>query len=134
MPHPVLSVRGRHIMRRQVIVLAAALAMAPLGASAADLVVWWEKGYYDQEDEAVRETIAAFEQGSGKQVEFVIYPKAELPDRLVAALQAGPLPDFAFCLEIADLIRNGRSRIGSWTSRMRSAASRTSSTRMPSTG
>jgi hypothetical protein len=29
--------------------------MAPLGAKAADLVVWWEKGYYDQEDEAIRE-------------------------------------------------------------------------------
>ena len=40
-------------MRRQVIVLAAALAMAPLGAKAADLVVWWEKGFYAQEDEAV---------------------------------------------------------------------------------
>ena len=33
-------------MRRQAIVLAAALAMAPLGAQAADLVVWWEKGFY----------------------------------------------------------------------------------------
>ena len=28
------------------VVLAAALVMAPLGAQAADLVVWWEKGYY----------------------------------------------------------------------------------------
>jgi hypothetical protein len=64
-------------MRRQVIVLAAALAMTPLGVQAADLVVWWEEGYYDQEDEAVRETIAAFEQGSGKQVELVIYPEAD---------------------------------------------------------
>ena len=26
---------------------AAALLMAPLDARSADLVVWWEKGYYD---------------------------------------------------------------------------------------
>ena len=32
--------------------------MAPLGAQAADLVVWWEEGYYAQEDEAVAEIIA----------------------------------------------------------------------------
>jgi multiple sugar transport system substrate-binding protein len=85
------------------LLLAAAVAMAPLGAKAADLVVWWEKGYYAEEDEAVRETIAAFEQ-SGKQVELVIYPEAELPDRVVAALQAGAPPDLAFGLEIADFI------------------------------
>jgi spermidine/putrescine-binding protein len=55
-------------MHSRAMVLAAALLMAPFGARAADLVVWWEKGYYDQEDEALRETIAAFEQKSGKQV------------------------------------------------------------------
>jgi hypothetical protein len=38
------------------------LVMAPLGAWGADLVVWWEKGFYPQEDEAVAEIIAAFEQ------------------------------------------------------------------------
>ena len=45
---------GSHIMRRQAIVLAAALAMAPLGARAADLVVWWEKGFYPQETKRSR--------------------------------------------------------------------------------
>ena len=44
------------------VLLAAAMVMAPLGAQAADLVVWWEEGFYAQEDEAVREIIAAFEQ------------------------------------------------------------------------
>jgi multiple sugar transport system substrate-binding protein len=76
--------------------LGAAIAMAPLGAHAADLVVWWEKGLYAQEDEAVAETIAAFEQESGKQVELTYFPITELPDRIEAALKAGPPPDFAF--------------------------------------
>ena len=57
-------------MHKQVTVLAAAIMLAPLGARAADLVVWWEQGFYAQEDEAVREIIAAFEQDSGKQVEL----------------------------------------------------------------
>ena len=33
-------------MRAHAIVFAAALLMLPLGARGADLVVWWEKGYY----------------------------------------------------------------------------------------
>ena len=83
-------------MRRQAIVLAAALAMAPLGAKAADLVVWWEKGFYPQEDEAVAETVAAFEQKTGKQVELVQLAQDELFDKAQAALGAGQPPDFLF--------------------------------------
>jgi multiple sugar transport system substrate-binding protein len=91
-------------MRKQVIVLAAALVMAPLGAQGADLVVWWEKGYYDQEDEALREIVAAFEQETGKQVELALYPYTELPERMEAALEAGEPPDFAFGLSfISDI-------------------------------
>jgi hypothetical protein len=48
-------------MRNQVIALVTALVLAPLGARAADLVVWWSEGYYAEEDEAVREIVAAFE-------------------------------------------------------------------------
>jgi ABC-type glycerol-3-phosphate transport system substrate-binding protein len=60
-------------MRGRAVVLAAALAMAPIGVSAqaADLVVWWQSDFHPQEDEAVAEIVAAFEQGSGKEVELV---------------------------------------------------------------
>jgi multiple sugar transport system substrate-binding protein len=77
---------------------AAALVMAPVGADAADLVVWWEKGLYAQEDEAVAETIAAFEQETGKQVELTYFPLTQIADEIVAALEAGQPPDFAFGL------------------------------------
>ena len=83
---------------RAAVALAGALVLAPLGAHAADLVVWWEQGFYPQEDEAVREIIAAFEQESGKQVELTHYSSPELPDKLEAALEAGKPPDFAFGL------------------------------------
>jgi multiple sugar transport system substrate-binding protein len=94
-------------MHKQVIVLAAALAIAPVGARAADLVVWWQKGWYGQEDEALREIIAAFEQESGKQVDVTFYEQAELPDKIVAAFEVGQPPDFAF----GDLLPN---YVGSW--------------------
>jgi ABC-type glycerol-3-phosphate transport system substrate-binding protein len=58
-------------MRARAVVLALAIVLAPLGAQAADLVVWWEKGFYAQEEEAVAEVIAAFEQKTGKEVELV---------------------------------------------------------------
>jgi multiple sugar transport system substrate-binding protein len=83
-------------MHSRTAVLAAMLSMAPLGARGADLVVWWDEGYYAEEGDAIAEIIAAFEQGSGKQVELVLHPQAELPYKIVAALQAGRPPDFAF--------------------------------------
>jgi len=89
-------------MHSRPILLAIALVMAPLAAHAADLVVWWEKGYYDQEDEAVREIIAAFEQGSGNRVELAQPTEGELPDKIVAALGTGHPPDFAFGVLLQD--------------------------------
>ena len=57
-------------MRARAVVLAVAIVLAPLGARAADLVVWWQQGSNPEEDAAVREIIAAFEQKTGKQVEL----------------------------------------------------------------
>jgi ABC-type glycerol-3-phosphate transport system substrate-binding protein len=76
--------------------LVATFAMAPLGAMAADLVVWWEEGYYDQEDEAVGEIIAAFQQKTGKQVELVLLDEEKHVGAIVAALDAEQPPDFCF--------------------------------------
>jgi multiple sugar transport system substrate-binding protein len=83
-------------MCSRILVLAAGLVMAPLGAQAADLVVWWDKGFYAEEDEAVEAVIAAFKQKTGKQVELALEPLEELPDKIEAALEAGRPPDFAF--------------------------------------
>jgi multiple sugar transport system substrate-binding protein len=82
-------------MPRRALVLAAVLHLTPLCAHAADLVVWWEKGFNPQEDQAVREIIAAFEQKTGKQVNLVQPTQDEMFDRAPAALEAGDPPDFA---------------------------------------
>ena len=123
------------MMHAHAVLVTLALILAPLGARAADLVVWWEKGDYAQEDEALREIIAAFEQESGKQVELVLHPQEELPDKIEAALEAGQPPDFAFGLWHCRL-HSGMGPRGSarGPDRRCRATSRTCSIRSRSTG
>jgi hypothetical protein len=87
-------------MHSRNVIFAAMLAMMSLGAEAADLVVWWEQGFYPEEDKAVQETIAAFEQKTGKHVELVFHDQADLPDKAQAAIEAGQPPDFLFGLDV----------------------------------
>jgi multiple sugar transport system substrate-binding protein len=77
-------------------VLVATLAMAPLGANAADLVVWWEEGFNPEEDAAVREIIGAFEQETGKQVELAQPSQSDIEAKVLDAVAAGQPPDFLF--------------------------------------
>ena len=77
-------------------ILAAALILAPLSARAADLVLSWHKAHHAQEDEALREVVAAFEQETGKQVETVFVPLEEQPTTIEATFEAGRPPDIAF--------------------------------------
>ena len=101
---------------------------------AADLVVWWEKGYYAQEDEAVREIVAAFEQESGKQVELVFQQQEELPKKIVGGARgrraAGLRLRLLLYLYPATV---GASTIGWWISRTLSATFPISSIRTRST-
>jgi multiple sugar transport system substrate-binding protein len=91
-------------MRSRTAVLAAILATTPLGADAADLVVWWDEGFYAEEAKALREAVAAFEQQSGKQVELVLHGLTEFDDKLPAAIEAGRPPDIAFGIAVGDHI------------------------------
>jgi multiple sugar transport system substrate-binding protein len=92
------------MIRIRAVVLAGALLLAPFGAHAADLVVWWDKGFYTQEDEALRDVIATFERESGKQVDLVLLGLTEFADKLPAAIAAGQPPDIAFGVAIDDQI------------------------------
>ena len=83
-------------MRKQVIVIAAALILAPLGCQAADLVVWWEEGFTPEEDAAVREIIAAFEQDTGKQVELDLLSRNDINAKAPVAVIDGELPNILF--------------------------------------
>ena len=65
-------------------------------------VLWWvkfETGLLTtkpEEDAAVREIVAAFEQHSGKQVELDLPSHNDIEAKIVAAVSAGQPPDFLF--------------------------------------
>jgi multiple sugar transport system substrate-binding protein len=84
------------MVRGCAVVLALGLMTVPFGTRAADLAVWWEKGFYSQSDEAVIEIVAAFEQKTGKQVELLQPTQDEVFDNTQAALAAARPPDFLF--------------------------------------
>jgi multiple sugar transport system substrate-binding protein len=85
-------------MRR---VLAAATALAIVFSSTAGfaqekLSVWWEKGFYKAEDEALLVTIRKYEAKTGIKVELSQYGAQEMATKLVAAVASGAPPDVAY--------------------------------------
>jgi len=83
---------------RAVIAAAAGLTFL-LGAGAATaqekLNVWWVKGFYKSEDDALFEAIKKFEAKTGVKVELSQYPVQDMIPKTVAALDAGNPPDVA---------------------------------------
>ncbi len=88
-------------MRVRAVLLATALALAPLAAWAADLVVWWEEGTNPEEDTVVRETVAAFEDKTGKRVDLALVSQDDMSAKMLTALEVGRPPDFLFGLPIS---------------------------------
>jgi multiple sugar transport system substrate-binding protein len=83
------------------LVTAAAVAAAMLGlagpaAAQEKLTVWWVKGFYKSEDDALLVAIKKFEQKTGVQVELSQYPIQDTVPKTAAALDAGTVPDFAY--------------------------------------
>ena len=85
-------------------ILGALLMLTPLGANAADLVVWWDEGYYAEEGDAIAEVVAAFEQKTGKQVELATFDQEDLPGAIEAAIEAGTPPDLAFGYNLPEYV------------------------------
>ena len=77
------------------LVAAAMLAAAPAYAQE-KLTVWWVKGFYKSEDDALFEAIKKFEAKTGVKVELSQYPVQDMIPKTVAALDAGTPPDVAY--------------------------------------
>ena len=79
---------------------AAMLAFAaaqPTAASAQEkLTVWWVKGFYKSEDDALFEAIKKYEAKSGIKVELSQYAIQDMIPKTVSALDAGSPPDVAY--------------------------------------
>ena len=84
---------------RRILAGAAALAVAfaAVPSHAQDtLTVWWVKGFYKSEDEALYAAIKKYEQKTGTKIELSQYAVQDMNAKSVAALDAGTVPDIAY--------------------------------------
>jgi multiple sugar transport system substrate-binding protein len=72
------------------------LAAAPVMAQDKKITVWWVKGFYKSEDDALLEAIKKFEAKTGIKVELSQYAVQDMIPKTVAALDSGTPPDVAY--------------------------------------
>ena len=60
------------------------------------ITVWWGKGFYKSEDEALLKAIEKFEAKTGVKVELSQYAIQDMIPKTVAALDSGTPPDVAY--------------------------------------
>src|SRR5712664_3570280 len=71
-------------------------AAAPAIAQEKKITVWWGKGFYKSEDDALLEAIKKFEAKTGIKVELSQYAIQDMIPKTVAALDSGTVPDVAY--------------------------------------
>ena len=79
-----------------VAVAAGLLASASPVASQEKLTVWWVKGFYKSEDDALFAAIKKYEQKTGIKVDLSQYAVQDMIPKTVSALDAGTPPDVAY--------------------------------------
>ena len=90
------------------LVVACAMLGAAMPAAAQEkLVVWWVKGFYKSEDDALYEMIKKYEQKTGVKVELSQYAVQDGIPKTVAALDAGTPPDVAY-IDVFDFQVTGK--------------------------
>src|SRR5215469_11040392 len=75
-------------------IVALAGSLAP--AQEKQISVWWVKGFYKSEDDALYEAIRKFEAKSGIKVDLSQYAVQDMIPKTVSALDAGSPPDVAY--------------------------------------
>src|SRR5260221_4295489 len=85
-------------MKRSILGMVAAGAMLLAGQAMAQekLTVWWVKGFYKSEDDALFEAIKKFEQKTGVKVDLSQYAVQDMIPKTVSALDSGTPPDVAY--------------------------------------
>ncbi len=84
---------------RRILAGAAALAIAfsaVPGFAQEKLAVWWVKGFYKAEDEALFAAITKFEARTGVKVDLSQYAAEDMIPKAAAALESGSPPDIAY--------------------------------------
>src|ERR1700739_1417110 len=78
------------------VVVSCALAFAAQALAQETLTVWWVKGFYKSEDDALLAAIKKYEDKTKVKVELSQYPVQDMIPKTVSALDAGTVPDVAF--------------------------------------
>jgi multiple sugar transport system substrate-binding protein len=84
-----------------------ALACSGIAAAQETLTVWWVKGFYKSEDDALYEAIRKYEKATGVKVELSQYAVQDGIPKTVAALDAGTPPDVAY-IDVYDFQVTGK--------------------------
>ena len=66
----------------------AALCLTAGAAWSQPLTIWWNKGYYPEEDQRFEEIVDKWEQETGNEAVLSFYVTEDLPRKVVAALDA----------------------------------------------
>src|ERR1700694_2303514 len=78
------------------VVAGCALAFAGQALAQETLTVWWAKGFYKSEGDALLEATRTFEAKTKIKVEWSQYPVQDMIPKTVSALDAGTVPDVAY--------------------------------------
>jgi multiple sugar transport system substrate-binding protein len=90
------------IPRRSVLIAGLGLAGASLAkpyianAAATTITIWWNQGFYAQEDAAFQAIIADWEKASGNKAEITMLPGQALNEKIISALTSGQVPDLLY--------------------------------------
>lgn len=71
------------------------------------LTIWWERGYYPQEDEAIATIVANWQEETGKPVDLVLVNQDDFLKNINSAFQSDSLPDIIFSI-LTDEFLNAR--------------------------
>ncbi|MDF5709596.1 MAG: ABC transporter substrate-binding protein [Nostoc sp. S4] len=64
-----------------------------LSGESTDLRIWWDKGFTQEEDEALKQLVSQWKTQTGNKIKLSLYSTDELPRRIQRAIVAGNLPD-----------------------------------------
>jgi multiple sugar transport system substrate-binding protein len=85
----------RLFLHRSLALAAAGIFARPYIAKAAatTATVWWAQGFVQDEDVALRKTVADYEKASGNKIDLSIIPFAPERQKIISALTSGVVPD-----------------------------------------
>jgi multiple sugar transport system substrate-binding protein len=91
-----MRVLRRDLFKGTLGLMTAAALARPALASGQTITVWWNQGFYPEEDQAFRNLVAAWEKKSGNTVNLSLITGQALNEKIVSALTSGDVPDLMY--------------------------------------